>query len=145
MLVIYLTNDQKSLCKIWIFRLEVADINDNIPVFPNENINLTISENAIIGQPIRLESATDRDPDFGIDSYQLTGNQKVFELKEERNQDGTIIPSLILKSELDREKTNQYKVISLRLRIISETEFRLQKSELFKKNISADLVKMPNK
>ena len=89
----------------------MTDINDNIPVFPNENINLTISENAIIGQPIRLESATDRDPDYGIDSYQLTGNQKVFELKEERNQDGTIIPSLILKSELDREKTNQYKVI----------------------------------
>ena len=101
------------LCnKSHFFRLEVTDINDNIPVFPNENINLTISENAIIGQPIRLESATDRDPDYGIDSYQLTGNQKVFELKEERNQDGTIIPSLILKSELDREKTNQYKVIS---------------------------------
>ena len=128
--MIYLTS-LKNLSKIWIFRLEVADINDNIPVFPNENINLTISENAIIGQPIRLESATDRDPDFGIDSYQLTGNQKVFELKEERNQDGTIIPSLILKSELDREKTNQYKVIVLGLRITSETEFRLQKSELF--------------
>lgn len=99
-----------------LFRLELLDINDNNPVFPHDNISLDISENAIIGQPIRLESATDRDPDFGIVSYQLTGNKKVFELKEEYNQDGTIIPSLILQSNLDREKTAQYQVILCLLR-----------------------------
>lgn len=92
-------------------RLELLDINDNNPVFPHDNISMDISENAIIGQPIRLESATDRDPDFGIVSYQLSGNKKVFELKEEYNQDGTIIPSLILQSHLDREKTAQYQLV----------------------------------
>ena len=70
----------------------------------------------MLGQSIRLESATDRDPDFGIVSYELKGFKPIFELNEERNEDGTIIPSLRLKKELDREKTAEYQVILCSLR-----------------------------
>lgn len=39
----------------------MLDINDNSPVFPNENIEIEISEGAQIGSAYRLESATDAD------------------------------------------------------------------------------------
>ena len=105
-----------EICGKFDLRLEVLDINDNKPVFPHDNISLDISENSMLGQSIRLESATDRDPDFGIVSYELKGFKPIFELNEERNEDGTIIPSLRLKKELDREKTAEYQVILCLLR-----------------------------
>ena len=105
-----------EICGKFDLRLEVLDINDNKPVFPHDNISLDISENSMLGQSIRLESVTDRDPDFGIVSYELKGFKPIFELNEERNEDGTIIPSLRLKKELDREKTAEYQVILCLLR-----------------------------
>ena len=88
----------------------MKDINDNDPVFPNQNIPIDISEGAQIGSVYRLVSATDADSaKHGIKEYKLNG-LGVFELEEETHPDGSIIPSIRLKKELDREEQGTYEV-----------------------------------
>ena len=86
-----------------LFRFIITDTNDNAPIFPNENINLEISESAQIGSEWRLESATDKDPDNGIQWYAID-DESMFELKEEINSDGSKIPKIRLLHELDSDK-----------------------------------------
>ena len=52
-----------------LFRLTIRDRNDNKPIFPNQEVLIEISESAQIGDTWRLESATDKDPDNGIERY----------------------------------------------------------------------------
>ena len=92
-----------KISKMNLFRFIITDTNDNAPIFPNENINLEISESAQIGAVWRLESATDKDPDNGIKWYAID-DESMFELKEEMNSDGSKIPKIRLLHELDSDK-----------------------------------------
>ncbi|XP_059918556.1 protocadherin beta-3-like [Gadus macrocephalus] len=83
--------------------IEILDINDHSPAFKNRNINLEISESAIIGSRFNLESADD--PDVGTNSlqnYMLNTNEH-FIIKQHSNADGSIFAELILQKALDRE------------------------------------------
>ena len=107
-------------------QLLVDDLNDNAPKFPNDRIEKDISESAIMGTIIRLDSAVD--PDLGIHSIQrydmsglvVRGNEESssvspeefpFALEVIENIDGTKIPQLKLKKELDREKFSSYELV----------------------------------
>ncbi|KAJ8405261.1 hypothetical protein AAFF_G00322520 [Aldrovandia affinis] len=83
--------------------VDVVDVNDNSPKFPNANISLEISEAAAPGTRFRLESA--QDPDVGINSLRtyLLGPNDCFVLNVETKSDGSKFPELILEKALDRE------------------------------------------
>ncbi|XP_060766332.1 protocadherin alpha-4-like [Neoarius graeffei] len=93
--------------EIHYIEVEIADINDNSPVFPVREKHLEISENAV-PQSTRLPLDAARDADAGVNSlnkYILSPNNH-FDLDvKTRGEDK--IPFLILKKQLDREQKPQ--------------------------------------
>ncbi|KAK3557943.1 hypothetical protein QTP86_003856 [Hemibagrus guttatus] len=93
--------------EIHYIEVEIADINDNPPVFPVREKHLEISENAV-PQSTRLPLDAARDLDAGVNSlhkYILSPNNH-FELDVKTREEDKI-PFLILKKQLDREEKSQ--------------------------------------
>lgn len=83
--------------------LDIADINDNSPVFAADKIKLDLVESTVLGRRFPLESA--HDPDLGINSvheYKLSPNDH-FALEMNTQINGNVYPELVLKKPLDRE------------------------------------------
>ncbi|XP_029968488.1 protocadherin alpha-8-like [Salarias fasciatus] len=90
--------------------VEIIDINDHSPSFPEKQQTLEIAEHTLPGRRFQLHSA--RDPDAGINSirtYTLTSNDH-FEI-DIRQGDEDKIPFLVLKKSLDREQKNKHILI----------------------------------
>ncbi|XP_077433228.1 protocadherin gamma-A10-like isoform X13 [Vanacampus margaritifer] len=84
--------------------VEVVDINDNSPSFPQSDINLKIVESAAVGTRFSLESADD--PDVGINDilkYILKPSDN-FKLEIQSQSDGAKFIEIVLQKPLDREK-----------------------------------------
>ncbi|XP_042372986.1 protocadherin gamma-A6 [Plectropomus leopardus] len=83
--------------------LDIADINDNSPVFAAEEIKLDLVESTVLGRRFPLESA--HDPDLGtntVSEYKLSPNDH-FALEMSTQINGNAYPELVLKKALDRE------------------------------------------
>ncbi|XP_039976651.1 protocadherin beta-16 [Xiphias gladius] len=83
--------------------LDIADINDNSPVFAAGEIHLDLVESTVIGRRFPLESA--HDPDLGTNSvreYKLSPTDH-FALEISNQINGNAYPELVLKRALDRE------------------------------------------
>ncbi|XP_077166877.1 uncharacterized protein LOC143823980 [Paroedura picta] len=96
---------------IFHMTVTIQDINDNAPQFPNENINLEITESTMTGTRFLLGKA--EDPDLGVNSlqnYQLNSNQ-YFSLEVRERQDGNKYAELVLSKPLDREKEQTFHFI----------------------------------
>ncbi|XP_072558085.1 protocadherin alpha-4-like isoform X5 [Paramormyrops kingsleyae] len=88
--------------------VEILDVNDNSPSFPDKDYHLEIPELTAIGARFQLEGA--QDPDIGLNtlrSYKLSQNN-YFNLEIEELSENTKIPFIILKAPLDREIIPQY-------------------------------------
>ncbi|XP_048386387.1 protocadherin-10a isoform X1 [Stegostoma tigrinum] len=84
--------------------IEIVDINDNPPAFPEADLTVEISESASAGTRLPLESAFD--PDVGSNSlrtYQITPNG-YFDLDVQTQGDGNKFAELVLEKPLDREQ-----------------------------------------
>ncbi|XP_055782713.1 protocadherin gamma-A3-like isoform X17 [Salvelinus fontinalis] len=84
--------------------VEIIDVNDHAPAFPNKGIHFEISESATVGSRFLLESA--EDPDVGLNALQnyiLTPNDN-FILKQHANPDGSKYAEMFLQKPLDREE-----------------------------------------
>ncbi|XP_035505056.2 protocadherin gamma-A11-like isoform X28 [Scophthalmus maximus] len=84
--------------------VEILDINDNAPFFPNKDIRFEMSESATVGAKFPVESAVD--PDVGsnaLQNYILSPNN-YFILKQHANPDGSKYAELVLQKPLDREE-----------------------------------------
>ncbi|XP_030919062.1 protocadherin-10 [Geospiza fortis] len=84
--------------------IEVLDINDNPPSFPEPDLTVEISESATPGTRFPLESAFD--PDVGTNSlrtYEITPNS-YFSLDVQTQGDGNRFAELVLAQPLDREQ-----------------------------------------
>ncbi|XP_065131077.1 protocadherin gamma-C5-like isoform X5 [Paramisgurnus dabryanus] len=91
--------------------VQIEDVNDNAPQFPNVNSSLEISEAAAPGTRFRLESA--HDPDVGINSlrtYSLSSSD-YFVLNVETKSDGSKFPELVLEKPLDRERQAAFRLL----------------------------------
>ncbi|XP_060035875.1 protocadherin gamma-A9 isoform X26 [Erinaceus europaeus] len=90
--------------QLYGIEIEVTDINDNIPKFHAENLEVKINEIAAPGTRYPLPEAVD--PDVGVNSlqsYQLSPNDH-FSLDVQTGDDGTRNPELVLERALDREE-----------------------------------------
>ncbi|XP_037635772.1 protocadherin alpha-8-like [Sebastes umbrosus] len=88
--------------------VEILDVNDNSPKFPEENYTLEVLESAIVGSRFQMEGAHDLDVGLNsLQSYKLNHNQYFRLETEEFGEDGKV-PFLILQRPLDREHTAQH-------------------------------------
>ncbi|XP_016305856.1 protocadherin alpha-3-like [Sinocyclocheilus anshuiensis] len=90
--------------------VEISDINDHSPSFPEKEQRLQIYENTLPGADYQLQAA--KDPDSGtnsIRSYKLSPNDH-FEIRV-RESDEDKMPFLVLKKAVDREITTTYKLL----------------------------------
>ncbi|XP_047441114.1 protocadherin gamma-A11-like [Mugil cephalus] len=86
--------------------VEVLDINDHAPVFPNKDkpISFEISESAAVGVQFPLQSAEDLDVgQNALQDYILSTNDN-FILKQHSNPDGGKYVEMVLQKPLDRER-----------------------------------------
>ncbi|KAM8878481.1 protocadherin-10a isoform 3-T3 [Spinachia spinachia] len=84
--------------------IEVMDINDNPPRFPETDISVEISESATPGTRFPVENAFD--PDVGtnaLNTYAITNNN-YFYLDVQTQSDGNKFAELVLEKPLDREQ-----------------------------------------
>ncbi|XP_060766368.1 protocadherin alpha-7-like, partial [Neoarius graeffei] len=89
--------------------VDITDINDNAPRFPDKQQRLEIAESTIPGARFQLPSA--RDPDLGIHSvrsYKLSKNEH-FDL-EIKDRDDEKVPFLVLQKALDRERKAEHEL-----------------------------------
>ncbi|XP_027864183.1 protocadherin alpha-6-like isoform X22 [Xiphophorus couchianus] len=91
--------------------VEVLDINDNSPTFPENETVVEIYESVLPGVRIPLQPA--RDPDAGIFSiqrYKLSAND-YFRLEVKDTGDDGKIPVLIVQKSLDREISARHTLV----------------------------------
>ncbi|KAA0709734.1 Protocadherin alpha-8 [Triplophysa tibetana] len=91
--------------------VEITDVNDHAPTFPEKEKRLEISESALPGARYQLQAA--RDPDSATNSvqqYKLSHNDHFrIEIKD-RGEDRKM-PFLVLQKALDRETTSRHKLL----------------------------------
>ncbi|XP_076594798.1 protocadherin alpha-3-like isoform X21 [Chaetodon auriga] len=90
--------------------VEILDINDHSPVFPEKEKRLEISESALPGARFQLQAA--RDPDvgqFSIQQYKLSHND-YFRLEVKDRGEDRKVPFLVLQKQLDRETAGKHKL-----------------------------------
>ncbi|XP_071267159.1 protocadherin alpha-7-like isoform X11 [Salvelinus alpinus] len=91
--------------------VEIIDVNDNSPKFPEETYNLEILESALAGTRFQVEGAHDSDVGLNaLQSYTLSHNQYFRVETEEFGEDGKI-PFLVLQKPLDRELISQHTLL----------------------------------
>ncbi|XP_066572374.1 protocadherin alpha-13-like [Amia ocellicauda] len=88
--------------------VEILDINDHNPSFPEKHKRLEISESTLPGTRFHLESA--HDPDIGVNSLRLyrLSQSDCFKLEVKDRGEENKIPILILQTPLDREKVREH-------------------------------------
>ncbi|VDM75943.1 unnamed protein product [Strongylus vulgaris] len=93
--------------------VEVEDVNDHTPTFPEERIKLEISEFARIGAAYPLPRAEDADGQtFTVQKYRIAqGNvNNVFKVAV-RPVNGVLYAELVVNGQLDREYRDMYELI----------------------------------
>nr|XP_057944651.1 protocadherin-17 isoform X1 [Doryrhamphus excisus] len=102
--------NDKEICMI---KIDIQDINDNSPIFPSDQIDIDISENAVPGTRFPLTSAHDPDAgENGLKTYQITRDDyNLFSLEVKSRGDGTKFPELVIQRPLDREERNHHTLI----------------------------------
>ncbi|KAM5299001.1 protocadherin alpha-13 isoform 6-T6 [Ctenodactylus gundi] len=97
--------------QVFHVEVEVRDINDNPPVFPESNKSLVIAESRPPETRFPLDGASDAD--IGVNSaltYRLEPND-FFSLEKQNNRGQTSSLSLVLRETLDREKIQEHRLL----------------------------------
>uniref|UniRef100_A0A8B9KGE2 Protocadherin gamma subfamily C, 5 n=1 Tax=Astyanax mexicanus TaxID=7994 RepID=A0A8B9KGE2_ASTMX len=97
--------------ELYYITVEVADINDNAPLFQAEEISFEISESAVTGARFALERAIDVDVGAnGLKSYSLKPTDHfVLELQNQAGGDKRV--QMVLQKPLDREKQERFTLL----------------------------------
>ncbi|CAM5133676.1 unnamed protein product [Eretmochelys imbricata] len=101
----------KDKAKLFAVEVEITDINDNEPLFQEDELEFRISELVAVGTRYSLEGA--QDPDLGTNSvqgYNLSSN-KHFSLDVQTGADGDKYAELVLEKSLDREEQDVHDLI----------------------------------
>ncbi|NXB63669.1 PCDG7 protein, partial [Struthidea cinerea] len=101
----------KHPMKLYKGEVEILDINDNSPSFPESSSVLEIIENTAPGTRFPLERA--HDPDIGVNSLQNyeCSESSYFTLDVKNGDDGAKYPELTLVKSLDREQQAAHNLI----------------------------------
>ncbi|XP_050928283.1 protocadherin alpha-3 isoform X35 [Lates calcarifer] len=109
--VINLKTVLENPLEIHYVAIEVLDVNDHSPVFPEKEKRLEIFESTLPGVRFQLQPA--RDPDggqFSVQQYKLSHNDH-FRLEVKERGEDRKTPFLILQKQLDREVMREHKLL----------------------------------
>ncbi|XP_071313465.1 protocadherin alpha-3-like isoform X14 [Trachinotus anak] len=109
--VINLKTVLENPLEIHYVAIEVLDVNDHSPVFPEKEKRLEIFESTLPGARFQLQPA--RDPDggqFSVQRYKLSHNDH-FRLEVKERGEDRKMPFLILQKQLDRESMRDHKLL----------------------------------
>ncbi|XP_054872453.1 protocadherin alpha-3-like isoform X19 [Amphiprion ocellaris] len=88
--------------------VEVLDINDHSPTFPEKNKTLEISESVFAGARFQLKASRDRDSGpFSVQQYKLSQTYHFRLEVKDKGEDGKI-PILVVQKSLDRETAESH-------------------------------------
>ncbi|KAM3612617.1 uncharacterized protein V6R79_011341 [Siganus canaliculatus] len=91
--------------------VEVLDVNDNAPTFPEKEKILEIFESVLPGVRIPLKASRDRDVGpFTVQQYKLSSNDHFRLEVKDKGEDGKI-PTLIVQKSLDREAARSHSLV----------------------------------
>ncbi|KAM8732957.1 protocadherin alpha-3-like [Acanthopagrus schlegelii] len=91
--------------------VEVLDINDHSPSFPEKDKRLEISENVLPGARFQLKPSRDLDSGhFSVQHYKLSQNDH-FRLEVKDKGDDGKIPILVVQKSLDRETAGSHSLV----------------------------------
>ncbi|XP_068508346.1 protocadherin alpha-8-like [Syngnathus scovelli] len=91
--------------------VEVLDVNDHSPSFPEEETKLDISESVLPGARFQLPASKDGDTgQFSVQQYKLSDNDHFRLEVKDKGKDGKI-PILVVKKSLDSETTGYHSLI----------------------------------
>ncbi|XP_040903727.1 protocadherin alpha-8-like [Toxotes jaculatrix] len=91
--------------------VEVLDINDHSPSFPEEEKRLEISESVLPGARFQLKPSRDLDSGhFSVQQYKLSHNDHFRLEVRDKGEDGKI-PILVLQKSLDREAAKSHSLV----------------------------------
>uniref|UniRef100_A0A4W6BZZ9 Si:ch73-379j16.2 n=1 Tax=Lates calcarifer TaxID=8187 RepID=A0A4W6BZZ9_LATCA len=100
----------ESPLEIHYVGVEITDVNDHSPTFPENEQRLEIAEHTPPGTRFQIHAA--RDPDVGTQSVRLYKlNQNDFFDTEVRDGEEDKIPFLVLKKPLDREQKAEHRLV----------------------------------
>ncbi|ESO04603.1 hypothetical protein HELRODRAFT_79067, partial [Helobdella robusta] len=97
--------------RLFQIQIEILDINDNVPVFEESPIMKSISESADLDTVLKVKPAVDLDSSSSSSNNNNHNNNNPFELVVEERADGRSDVKLKLRSKLDRENVDVYKLI----------------------------------
>ncbi|XP_076594803.1 protocadherin alpha-8-like isoform X25 [Chaetodon auriga] len=101
--------------EVHYIRLEVLDMNDNFPIFPEKETTLEISENVLPGARFQLKASRDADSGhFSVQQYKLSQNDH-FRLEVKDKGDDGKIPILVVQKSLDRETAGSHSLVLIAL------------------------------
>ncbi len=107
--IVVLIPENMRFLEIIKISLEIVDLNDNEPQFPESRISHFVSESAMPGSSFVIPTAIDPDSgDFGIKEFELWPSDSKFSLHRKTKVDGSVELRLVLKEQLDREKESSY-------------------------------------
>ncbi|XP_074505029.1 protocadherin alpha-8-like [Sebastes fasciatus] len=91
--------------------VEVLDINDHSPSFPEKEKRLEISESVLPGARFQLKPSRDRDSGhFSVQQYKLSQNDHFRLEVKDKGEDGKI-PTLVVQKSLDRETAGGHSLV----------------------------------
>ncbi|XP_048459865.1 protocadherin-10-like [Rhincodon typus] len=106
--VLFLDVFLENPLKLYQFAVDIFDINDNEPSFPNRQLHLEISELSTPGTRFTLESAHDLDVGTNsVQNYELLPNDYFILDVQTRSGEGKL-PVLVLQNALDRETESSH-------------------------------------
>ncbi|XP_057205195.1 protocadherin gamma-A11-like [Triplophysa rosa] len=91
--------------------VEITDVNDHSPRFPEKEQHFEMAENTVAGARFELQTA--RDPDIGSNSirlYKLAKNNH-FDLEMREGDEEEKNPILVLLKPLDREQNSEHRLV----------------------------------
>lgn len=98
-----------QLIDVLHIRIDIEDINDHSPTFDLSLYELCLSESSIVGTSVPLPVANDLDGyQFGVIDYQVEPAFSELLLTNSTSSSGTMLPFLVVKSTVDRERKPFY-------------------------------------
>lgn len=108
---------------MWV---EIVDVNDNAPRFPEERIVHQLSEATEVGSAFVVPAAVDPDSRrYGVARYELRPSDGPFRLSVRHNAlvDTDTDLRVVLVDKLDREANDRYQVVTAIVTVISSDKF----------------------
>ncbi|XP_014194028.2 protocadherin alpha-3 [Haplochromis burtoni] len=108
MCVIDLKTVLENPLEVHYVAVEILDVNDHAPIFPEKENTLEISESALPGARFQLQAARDADSgSLSVQQYKLSHNEH-FRLEVKDRGEDRKTPSLVLQKSLDRESVKTH-------------------------------------